>query len=279
MSMNIGLLVNLSAGTDVRKKFDDLLAMGFSRCQLVSWDEKVINDLELAKNIRALAKEKGITISVFWCGYPGEVVWNFLLGPSTIGLVPPSNRERRLACLKNGAYFAKELGVKYLATHVGFLPPNPLDGDYVGAVAAIKELLEVTKPLGITFLFETGQETPVTLLRCIQDLGGEGVGINLDSANLILYGNGNPVDALDVFGKYVYELHGKDGLYPTNGDSLGEEVPLGKGKVNYPVLLKKLKTFGFDGDITIEREIEEEEKQKEDILMAKSYLEGIIASL
>ncbi len=108
---------------------------------------------------------------------------------------------------------------------------------------------------GIDFWFETGQETPVTLLRMIQDIGGDNVGINLDPANLLMYGKGNPIDAVDVFGEYVRGMHAKDGDYPTDGISLGLERPLGEGRVNFPVLMPKLKEKGFCGAVTIEREI------------------------
>ena len=90
-----------------------------------------------------------------------------------------------------------------------------------------------------------------------------------------MYGKANPVDALDVFGEYVMEIHGKDGCYPTDGHALGAEMPLGQGKVNYPAFIAKLKEVGYQGDITIEREISGEE-QKKDILMAKEVLEKLI---
>lgn len=138
---------------------------------------------------------------------------------------------------------------------------------------------ERCKKNGQVFLFETGQETPVTLKRALQDIEkdvGEGcVGVNLDPANLLMYGKANPVDALEVFGEYVRGVHGKDGKYPTDGHFLGEEVPIGQGKVNYPVFVERLKEVGYDGDITIEREISGVE-QKKDILAGKEYLEQLI---
>ena len=70
-------------------------------------------------------------------------------------------------------------------------------------------------------------------------------------------------------------VHGKDGLYPTDGHYLGKEVPLGQGRVNYPAFIAKLKEIGYDGDITIEREITGE-KQKEDIKTAKLLLDTLI---
>ena len=137
------------------------------------------------------------------------------------------------------------------------------------------QIAEHVKENGQYFLFETGQETPVTLRRAIEDIGTGNLGINLDPANLIIYGKANPIDALDVFGEYVRDIHAKDGCYPTNGHELGEEKPLGDGKVNFPMFIKRLKEIGYDGPLTIEREISGD-KQIEDIKHAKVLLEELI---
>lgn len=134
------------------------------------------------------------------------------------------------------------------------------------------------KDNGQWLLFETGQETPVTMLRCFEVVGTDNWGINLDTANLILYGKGNPVDALDVFGKYVRNLHAKDGCYPTNGHDLGEETRLGDGKVDFHALFVKLHALGYDGPVTIEREIEGAQ-QDVDVLYARDYLKQIISEV
>jgi sugar phosphate isomerase/epimerase len=81
---------------------------------------------------------------------------------------------------------------------------------------------------------------------------------------------------MEVFGKYVMGVHGKDGKYPTNGMHLGAEVPLGQGKVDFPKLIAQLREAGYDGAITIEREISGPQ-QIEDIKMAKAYLETLLA--
>ena len=116
------------------------------------------------------------------------------------------------------------------------------------------------------------------MLRCFEEVGCDNLGINLDTANLILYGKANPVDALDVFGRHVRNLHAKDGLYPINGHDLGTEVRLGDGKVDFRALFQKLKELGYDSYVTIEREIEGAE-QAADILYAKEYLEKIISEV
>jgi len=129
--------------------------------------------------------------------------------------------------------------------------------------------------LGIDFLFETGQETPVTLLRTIERIGLDNVGINLDTANVILYGKGNPVDSLDVFGKYVKDLHIKDGFFPTNGDNLGKQVPLGEGKVDFKAVVAGLKELGYSGPLTIECECGGSDQQVAYIQSAIDMLEPL----
>ena len=113
------------------------------------------------------------------------------------------------------------------------------------------------------------------MLRCFETVGCDNLGINLDTANVILYGKANPVDALEVFGKYVRNLHAKDGCWPTNGRELGRETAIGQGKVNFKALFAKLHELGYDSWVTIEREIEGGQ-QLTDILAGRAYLQAII---
>ncbi|MBE7030695.1 MAG: sugar phosphate isomerase/epimerase [Ruminococcaceae bacterium] len=270
--MKLGVLVGLKE--DMREDFSRLNEMGIFTCQLCGWNTALYTD-EVAQNVVSAAKEYGIEITAFWCGWSGPMAWNFVDGPATLGLVPAAYRYARMDELKQGSDFTKKIGVTDMITHVGFLPENPSTSEYGEVVAAIRYVAEYCRANGQYFLFETGQETPVTLLRTIERVGTGNLGINLDPANLILYGKGNPVDALDVFGKYVRNIHGKDGCYPTDGEHLGEETPLGEGKVNYPAFIAKLKEIGYQGPITIEREISGDQ-QIADIKAAKKMLEELI---
>ena len=272
--MKIGVCVYLSEKDELSKKFEDLRAQGFDNCQLLSWDPAAWT-LENADAVNALTKQYGVTISAFWCGWEGPAVWNFYEGPQTLGLVPPAYRDMRVKNLCDGADFAKLLGVQDVVTHMGFIPENPNDPDFLPFCDAVRVVAEHCKQNGQYLLFETGQETPVTMLRCFEQVGTDNLGVNLDTANLILYGKANPVDALDVFGKYVRNLHAKDGLYPTNGHDLGAETPIGQGKVDFPALFQKLHDLGYNGFVTIEREISGEQQVK-DILESKAYLQAII---
>ena len=190
--------------------------------------------------------------------------------------MPPAYRDSRLNALQKASDFAAKIGVDRIVTHVGFIPENPDDPNFSGTVGALRNLCRYLKAKKQFFLFETGQETPITMLRTIQAIGMDNVGINFDTANLILYGKANTLDALDVFGQYVMETHIKDGLYPTDGMSLGKEMPAGQGKANLPAVIKKLGELGYTGTFTIEREISGEQQQK-DIAMARDLLKQWMA--
>lgn len=275
--MKIGVCVNFDEIGGMSKKFKDLKSEGFDNCQLISWKPELWSD-ENSEIIKNLTEENSITISAFWCGWEGPCVWNFYDGQITLGLVPPEYRTMRIKNLCDGADFAHRLGVKNVVTHMGFIPENPNDPQFAPFCVAVRQVAEHLKKNNQNLLFETGQETPVTMLRCFEKVGMDNLGVNLDTANVILYGKANPVDALDVFGKYVMNIHAKDGLYPTNGHDLGSEARIGDGKVDFKALFKKLHELGYDSYVTIEREIEGEQ-QISDIRHAKKYLGDIIAEV
>ena len=268
--MNIGIIIRHCGGEDMRRGFADAAKRGFRHCQLVSWDPRYWT-AENAEEVKAYTQEYGVEITAFWCGWEGPRFWNFTEGPETLGIVPVAYRAQRVQNLLDGAAYARRLGIADVITHMGFIPENMTDPAWPGVVAAIKAVAMNLKRNGQNLLFETGQETPVVLLRVIEAVNTGNLFINLDTANLIQYGKANPVDALDVIGGYVRGVHAKDGLYPTNGRELGHEVKVGEGKVNFPVFLRGLEAHGYDGSLTIEREIEGEQQIK-DILETQKYL-------
>lgn len=224
----------------------------------------------------ALAKY-GVEATAVMTQGTGRMVWDFYDGPRTIGIVPAETRAARLDALKRASDFGKACGIRAVHTHCGFIPEDPNDPLYSQTVAAIREVAAHCKANSQTFLMETGQESPITLLRAIEDTGLDNVGVNLDTANLILYGKGEPVGALDVIGKYVRGLHAKDGLYPTDPKKLGEEVPIGRGRVNFPEVVGKLHELSYAGPITIERETSGTQ-QEADIRASIVFLEHLIGS-
>lgn len=250
--LNLGVVISLSEepGRELKK----VRELGLPTCQVQSWQRELFSE-KIAERVLTAVNEYGVEVTTIWTGLPGPAVWDFIEGPTTIGLVPELYRAQRVAALKEGADFAVRVGVPSITTHVGFIPENPDNPLYPGLLDALREVVGYCRDRGVLFCFETGQETPVTLLRVMEDLGSDNVGVNLDPANLLMYGKANPVDALDIIGESVQGVHAKDGEYPTNGRQLGEEKPLGEGRVNFPLLIPKLKSLGYRGALTIEREI------------------------
>ena len=272
--MKIGVCIGIDDLADFEKQIVEFPKEGFTTCQLLAWNPK-IRTPENAEKIKKLWAEYNVTPSAYWAGWEGPGVWDFYDGPKTLGLVPPEYREMRVKNLCDGADFAKLLGIQDVITHMGLIPENPNDPEFMPFCDAVRTVAEHLKENGQYLLFEAGQETPTTMLRCFEVVGTDNLGVNLDTANVILYGKANPVDALDVFGDKVRNLHAKDGRYPTNGRNLGEETRIGDGKVDFRALIQKLHDIGYDSHITIEREINGE-KQIEDIRYAKKYLQEII---
>ena len=271
--LKLGLMVMLSE--NVSTAFEKVVGLGLETCQLQCWEPQILTK-DLAEQVVQGQDRTGVKVSTFWAGHSGANVWNFTEGPTTIGLVPMETRAGRVEELKRGADFARAIGAPSITTHVGFIPENPTDETYPPLVEAIRQVAAHCADLGLSFDFETGQETPVTLLRTIDRVATGNLGVNLDPANLILYGKANPVDALEILGPYVRGVHAKDGLYPTDGNSLGRETPLGEGLVDFPELIGRLKgRFHYTNPITIEREIEGDE-QIADIRRAMELLEPLL---
>jgi L-ribulose-5-phosphate 3-epimerase len=270
--LSIGVITSLDSvlahGTE------EVEALGLDTIQLNAWNPALYTPENAAKVKAALGNK--VAISSLWAGWPPPAAWNFYDGPSTLGIVPTAYRAVRVEALKRGADFATLLGITDVTTHCGFIPENPGTTEFREVVIAIREVAQYCKGLGLYFNFETGQETPITLMRTIAEIGLDNLGINLDPANLLLYGKANPCDAVDIFRSYVRGVHVKDGMYPTEGRNLGEEMPVGDGLVNFPVLIRKLLKYDYKGALIIEREISGPQ-QKTDILRAKELLLAILA--
>jgi len=217
----------------------------------------------------------GIEPTALVVGGPGKEVWDFYQGPLTIGLIPQETRAARIAHIKKASDLARQCGILAIQTHCGFIPENPNDPLYREIVAAMREVTTYCKNNGQHFRYETGQETPITLVRTMLDVGTDNQGVNFDLANLILYGKANPADAIETFAPYIQGIHAKDGMWPTNPKDLGNEVPIGKGKVDFPRIIARLKELNYRGAVTIERETSGPQ-QEEDVLEAKKYLENLI---
>jgi sugar phosphate isomerase/epimerase len=271
--MALGLMVSPDAAPEATiKRVHD---MGFSNCFL-SLDGYIGKfTADAARQIGELLTRYELVATAVEVVGPGRLEWNFIEGPSTIGLVPPSTRAARIDALKQVSDFAKQLGIGQVQTHCGFIPENPADTLYPGAVEAIRAVAQHCQGNGQYFLMETGQETPTTISRTIRDVNMPNLGTGLDTANLILYGKANPVDAVDIIGTHVRSVHAKDGKWPTDPDKLGEEVLIGNGLVDFKKVCTKLHKLGYAGTITIERETSGPQ-QIEDVKNEKIYLQRIL---
>ena len=269
----LGVVAGVSGQVTPDQAIARVKAFGLSCCQV----SVGMAPPSLAGPLKAaLAKYEIEATAVMTLG-PGKMVWDFYQGPLTIGLVPPQTRAARIDALKRASDLARVCGIEAVHTHCGFIPENPNDPLYPETVKAIQNVAAYCQANSQTFLMETGQESPVTLLRAIQDAALGNIGVNLDTANLILYGKGDPVAALDVLGKYVRGLHAKDGFYPTDPKHLGLEAAIGAGRVDFPEVIRKLHQLHYTGPITIEREISGP-RQEADIRASIAYLRRLIDS-
>lgn len=271
MKNQIGVITSLKANTH---SLAALKTMRLKTCQLCGWAPDLWTTA-LAKRVQKEMRKDHVHVTAFWAGWTGPGEWNFTYGPATLGLVPATYRHRRMEQMIRAADFAHAIGLRAIITHLGFIPENPQDPVFHEVVAAVRNIAIYLEQRGMEFWFETGQETPVTMLRLIQAVGTPNMGINLDPANLIMYGKANPIDALDVFGSYVRNIHAKDGLYPTDPMKLGKEVKVGKGRVRFPDFVRRLGEIGFTGEFIIEREISGEQ-QKRDIAETITYLQRLL---
>ncbi len=267
--LRLGLIIGV--GDDPESAIKKVYDLGLPTCQVGvdSFEPK------LAHRLRAALDRYGIEATSLVIGGPGPEEYDFYRGPLTIGFVPLEWRSRRIEHAKKASDFAAQCGLPAVQTHCGFIPENPNDPVYKETVEALREVASYCKRNGQNFRYETGQETPITLLRAIQDVGLDNQGVNFDLANLILYGKANPVDAIEIIGPLVQGIHAKDGLWPTEPRHLGKEVPIGQGKVDFPKIIQRLKEMNYGGAITIEREISGP-RQVEDVRAAKQYLEKLI---
>ncbi len=267
--LRLGLILGVGKNPDV--EIAKVQVLGMPTCQVYVEDFEP----EQAAGLRKALDKHGIEATSLVVGGPGKEVWDFYQGPLTIGLVPPSTRAARIAHIKKASEFAKRCEIPAVQTHCGFIPENPNEPLYKETIIALRDVVGYCKRNNQNFRYETGQETPITLVRAMQDVGLDNQGVNFDLANLILYGKANPVDAIEILGPYVQGIHAKDGLWPTNPKQLGEEVAIGQGKVDFPRLIAQLKELDYRGAVTIEREISGAQ-QMADVRAAKVYLEQLI---
>ncbi|QDT69841.1 Xylose isomerase-like TIM barrel [Planctomycetes bacterium MalM25] len=230
--------------------------------------------------------ELGVKISVVFAGFDGESYADIPTTQRTVGLAPAETRAERLEELKAIADFARLLssdetshagGPIPIGLHVGFVPHDPASSEFAEVVAATRAICDHGVPHGQAVHLETGQEPADVLLAFLAAVDRKNLGVNFDPANMILYGCGEPLPALQQLGEHVRSVHCKDAKWSAQpGETWGEETPLGAGDVDFAAFLAVLDEIGYDGPLTIEREIPQEpERQKAEIGAALDLLKKL----
>lgn len=229
---------------------------------------------ELAEAFKQKLAGLDLQLTAVFGGFEGESYESIPIVESTVGLVPPATRASRLAEMKEISDFARWLDCDVVGLHLGFIPHDTSDAIYQEIVTVTRDLCAHAKNNGQNIHLETGQETADGLLQFLSDTQVDNLFVNFDPANMILYGTGKPIEALKKLGSHVRSVHCKDATWSDKpGESWGCEVPLGEGDVNMAEYLATLAEIGYDGPLTIEREIPQEpERQKQEIGHAANLL-------
>jgi sugar phosphate isomerase/epimerase len=228
--------------------------------------------------LKRLIADSGIRVTSVAAIYAGESYADVETVRSTVGLLPRETRAARIRDTKRCADFAHEVGCPNISSHIGYIPEDRADSDYAGLVAAVQEICDYLQRRQQSFCLETGQETAELLNQFIADVGRENLWVNFDPANMIMYGTGDPIAALEALAAWVRGVHCKDGVWPEAEGALGEERPLGQGEVGMERFVSKLKEIGYEGPLTIEREVPGEQ-QMQDFFAGKKLLEEIKGKL
>lgn len=274
----IGVFASIDAGLGV--KLEVVEELGIPTIHLHAPHQSTRTP-EAAEKFVARLNRMGVRISVVFGGFDGESYADIPTVSRTVGLVPPDTRAARTQEMKEISDFARLLGVDTVALHVGFVPHDSGDPLYPGILAVTREVCDHCRGNGQRLHLETGQESADSLLKFIADVDRDNLFINFDPANMILYGSGEPIEALRKVGKFVRSIHCKDAKWAANpGQEWGAEVPLGQGDVNFERFLGTLKEIGYDGPLTIEREIPQDpQRQKAEIGQAVRVLSELKAKL
>lgn len=260
----LGVFASIDAGLGV--KLEIAQELGVPTIQLHA-PHKSTRTKQHAEQFLDRLKQLGIRITVVFGGFEGESYADIPAVSRTVGLVPPATRAARLQEMREISDFARLLGVGAVGLHLGFVPhdaADPLHGQVVGVT---RELCDHCRANNQNLHLETGQESADTLLQFLDAVGRDNLFVNFDPANMILYGTGEPIEALRKVGRYVRSVHCKDATWAARpGKEWGAEVSLGEGDVGVETFLRTLHEIGYTGPLTIEREIPQEPgRQKEEI--------------
>lgn len=274
----LGVFTSIDAGLGVSLEFARDLGVPTIHLHAPHGDSRSAGK---ADEFKKQLDEFGLQLTCVFGGFEGESYADIPTTQRTIGLVPAETRSARLAEMKEIADFAKRLEVQTVGLHIGFIPHDPAEPTYQQLLDVTRELLDYLEAQDQQLNLETGQETADQLLQFISNVGRENLFVNFDPANMILYGTGEPIEALSKIGHLVRSVHVKDAKWSDQpGQTWGEEVQSGHGEVNMEKFLQTLQAAGYEGPLTIEREIPQEpQRQQREIRETVELLNSLRAKI
>jgi sugar phosphate isomerase/epimerase len=264
------------ATSDPRTMLNKASVLGVKCAQL-----GVAGDLDLSCTpawVKALT-EAQFPVTAVSAAYRGEDYADIPTVERTVGFIPLGTRQEREKRTYEVADFAHAIGAEGIATHIGFVPHDKSDPNYQAMLEMVRRVCDHAAKHELKFALETGQESAPVLLAFLRDVNRRNLGINFDPANMILYGTGDPIEALGVLKDHVISVHCKDGSWPPKEkpEALGKECALGAGAVGLERFVAKLEEIGYTGPLTIEREGVEPAQWDDDVKNGIALLERIKA--
>jgi sugar phosphate isomerase/epimerase len=236
-------------------------------------------DLSSAASWKAALEAEDFTLLTVFAAYNGEDYADAPTVQRTVGFIPPATRAERLKRTFDLSDWAKALGVPSIACHIGFVPEDHSHPDYLAVREMVRLVCDYAAANGQTFALETGQEPATVLLDFFHDVARPNLRINFDPANMIMYGTGDPIEALQLLAPHVISVHAKDGKWPPKDvpGALGSEFPLGQGDVGIERFIAKLREIGYSNPLNIEREVPDHQQRLADIQAAVALLQRLTA--
>lgn len=232
-------------------------ALGLGHVQLALAGLSELAPGESASAVARL-RASGLSFTAGMVSFAGEDYSSIQAIKLTGGYVPDEKWEARRELTLRAAQIASDLEIGILSTHVGFIPRGN-DPQYAPILDRIGSLGDAIGKLGVDLAMETGQESASELLQFLNNLSRKNVGINFDPANMLLYGSGDPIDAIRTLGRRIRHVHVKDAIASTKpGLEWGSEVAFGDGQVPHAQFIEALQGIGYDGPLVIEREAGED---------------------
>ena len=222
---------------------------------------------------QALLKDAGIEVVSGMFRTVGEDYTTMETIRVTGGVAPDATWEQNKANIAATVPIAKQLGMKLVTFHAGFLPHDENDAAFKALAQRLRDVADMFAAQGIGVGLETGQETAPALRDLLKILERPTLSVNFDPANMVLYDKGDPIDALRTLGPWIGQVHIKDGIRTKVAGEWGEEVVVGTGDVDWAAFFAALSDVGFNGDLCVEREAGT--TRVDDIAAARTVVEGI----